>query len=58
MAPSFLQHQVRSIVGTIKMVGEELWDIERFQDALEAKDRSKCGALAPPEGLYLMEVKY
>ncbi len=58
VAPSFLQHQVRSIVGTIKMVGEELWDIERFQDALEAKDRSKCGALAPPEGLYLMEVKY
>ena len=40
------------------MVGEGLWDIERFQQALDAKDRSKCGALAPAEGLYFMEVKY
>ena len=58
VAPSFLQHQIRSLVGTIKMVGEGLWDIERFQQALDAKDRSKCGALAPAEGLYFMEVKY
>jgi len=58
VAPSFLQHQIRSIVGTIKMVGEELWDVERFKGALEAKDRSKCGALAPADGLYFMEVKY
>ena len=58
VAPSFLQHQIRSIVGTIKMVGEELWEVERFQQSLEAKDRSKCGALAPADGLYFMEVKY
>ena len=58
VAPSFLQHQIRSLVGTIKMVGEGLWDIERLQQALDAKDRSKCGALAPAEGLYFMEVKY
>tara|TARA_X000001036_G_C19929227_1_gene500991 strand:- start:163 stop:504 length:342 start_codon:yes stop_codon:yes gene_type:complete len=58
VAPSFLQHQIRSIVGTLKMVGEELWDVERFKEALEAKDRSKCGALAPADGLYFMEVKY
>ena len=58
VAQSFLQHQIRSLVGTIKMVGEGLWDIERFQQALDAKDRSKCGALAPAEGLYFMEVKY
>jgi tRNA pseudouridine38-40 synthase len=42
----------------MKMVGEELWEVERFQQSLEAKDRSKCGALGPPEGLYLMEIKY
>jgi tRNA pseudouridine38-40 synthase len=58
VAPSFLRHQIRSLVGTIKMVGEGLWDIERLQQALDAKDRSKCGALAPAEGLYFMEVKY
>tara|TARA_B110000483_G_scaffold233476_1_gene302267 strand:- start:327 stop:449 length:123 start_codon:yes stop_codon:yes gene_type:complete len=40
------------------MVGEELWDVERFQQTLETKDRSKCGALAPAGGLYFMEVTY
>jgi tRNA pseudouridine38-40 synthase len=40
------------------MVGEELWDVERFQQALEAKDRSKCGALAPADDLFFMEVSY
>jgi len=58
VAPSFLQHQIRSIVGTIKMVGEEIWEVERFQQALEARDRSKCGALAPPCGLYFADVNY
>lgn len=58
VAPSFLHHQIRSIVGSIKMVGEELWDLERFKDALAAKDRTKCGPLAPPFGLYFMKVEY
>ena len=40
------------------MVGEELWEVERFQQSLEAKDRSKCGALAPADGLYFMKVTY
>ena len=57
-AKSFLHHQVRSIVGSLKMVGEGSWSINDFDMALKSKDRSKCGALAPSEGLYFMEVKY
>ena len=57
-AKSFLHHQVRSIVGSLKMVGEGSWSINDFDTALQSKDRSKCGALAPSEGLYFMEVKY
>ena len=57
-ARSFLHHQVRSIVGSLKLVGEGSWSVEDFRHAVDSKDRSKCGALAPPEGLYLMEVTY
>ncbi|MEO1700810.1 MAG: tRNA pseudouridine(38-40) synthase TruA [Pseudomonadota bacterium] len=57
-ARSFLHNQVRSIVGTLKMVGENRWDrseVERRRDAL---DHQLCGALAPPHGLYLKKVDY
>ena len=57
-AKSFLHHQVRSLVGSLKMVGDGSWSIQDFDKALKSKDRSKCGALAPSEGLYFMEVKY
>jgi tRNA pseudouridine38-40 synthase len=57
-AKSFLHHQVRSIVGSLKLVGENSWSPNDFMNALNSKDRSQCGALAPPEGLYFMEVKY
>ena len=57
-ARSFLHHQVRSIVGSLKMVGEGAWTPQDFQNALNSKDRSRCGALAPSDGLYFMEVKY
>ena len=57
-ARSFLHHQVRSLVGSLKLVGEGTWSVEDFRHAVDSKDRSKCGALAPPEGLYLMEVTY
>ena len=57
-ARSFLHHQVRSLVGSLKMVGDESWSIHDFDNALKSKNRSKCGALAPSEGLYFMEVKY
>jgi tRNA pseudouridine38-40 synthase len=57
-ARSFLHHQVRSIVGSLKHVGEGRWRIEEMAAALAAKDRSRCGALAPSHGLYLVRVDY
>ena len=57
-ARSFLHHQVRSLVGSLKLVGEGKWRPEDFRAALDAADRSRCGALAPPDGLYLIKVDY
>ena len=57
-ARSFLHHQVRSLVGSLKMVGEGKWRPADFRAALDAKDRSRCGALAPSAGLYLVKVDY
>jgi tRNA pseudouridine38-40 synthase len=57
-ARSFLHHQVRSIVGSLKLVGEGRWAPVEMRDALEARDRKRCGALAPSCGLYLTRVDY
>jgi len=57
-ARSFLHNQVRSMVGTLKRVGEGAWNAAAVKAALEAKDRATCGAVAPPEGLYLAKVDY
>ncbi|MBV9331517.1 MAG: tRNA pseudouridine(38-40) synthase TruA [Alphaproteobacteria bacterium] len=57
-ARSFLHHQVRSIVGSLKLVGEGRWDVSEPGRALAAKDRSRCGPVAPAEGLYLVRVDY
>lgn len=57
-ARSFLHNQVRSFVGTLKLVGEGRWTREDVADALAACDRTRCGPLAPPEGLYLTRVDY
>lgn len=57
-ARSFLHNQVRSIVGTLKMVGEGKWTRRDVERALKAADRSKCGPVAPPDGLYLTGVDY
>ncbi len=57
-ARSFLHHQVRSIVGSLKHVGEGKWQPRWIKKILDAKDRSVCGAVAPPQGLYLVDVKY
>jgi tRNA pseudouridine38-40 synthase len=57
-ARSFLHNQVRSMVGSLKMVGEGKWQPYAMAKALEAKDRSACGVVAPPEGLYLVGVDY
>ncbi|MBY6092058.1 tRNA pseudouridine(38-40) synthase TruA [Maritimibacter alkaliphilus] len=57
-ARSFLHNQVRSIVGTLERVGAGSWAPERVKDALEAADRSRCGPVCPPHGLYLAGVGY
>lgn len=57
-ARSFLHSQVRSMVGSLKLVGEGRWTPEAFRAALDAADRSRCGPLAPPDGLYLTGVDY
>lgn len=57
-ARSFLHNQVRSFVGTLKMVGEGKWTTRQVEKALAAKDRAACGPVAPPDGLYLLQVDY
>jgi tRNA pseudouridine38-40 synthase len=57
-ARSFLHSQVRSMVGSLKLVGEGKWSPRDFRAALDAMDRARCGPLAPPEGLYLVKVDY
>jgi tRNA pseudouridine38-40 synthase len=57
-ARSFLQHQVRSMVGSLVWVGEERWTPDDLRRALQARDRAACGTVAPPEGLYLVRVDY
>ena len=57
-ARSFLHNQVRSLVGTLERVGAGKWPPERAAAALAARDRSACGPVAPPDGLYLTQVDY
>jgi tRNA pseudouridine38-40 synthase len=57
-ARSFLHHQVRSMVGSLALVGEGKWSAEDLARALAARDRTACGPVAPPDGLYLMRVDY
>jgi tRNA pseudouridine38-40 synthase len=57
-ARSFLQHQVRSIAGSLIHVGEGKWSADDLAAALAARDRAACGQVAPPHGLYLVRVDY
>jgi len=57
-ARSFLHSQVRSMVGSLKLVGDGKWQPRQFRAALDAADRSRCGPLAPSDGLYLTAVSY
>ncbi|MBK8007317.1 MAG: tRNA pseudouridine(38-40) synthase TruA [Rhizobiales bacterium] len=57
-ARSFLHNQVRSIAGSLEQVGEGRWMPADMKRALEARDRSACGPVAPPDGLYLVRVDY
>jgi tRNA pseudouridine38-40 synthase len=57
-ARSFLHHQVRNMVGTLKLVGAGKWRVGDVERALAARDRRAAGPTAPAEGLYLVEVVY
>ena len=57
-ARSFLHHQVRSMVGSLKLVGEGKWQPRDLRAALDAMDRQRCAAMAPSAGLYLTRVDY
>jgi tRNA pseudouridine38-40 synthase len=57
-AKSFLHHQVRSMVGTLALVGHGQWREEQVAEALAAKDRAALGLNAPAEGLYFVEAQY
>jgi tRNA pseudouridine38-40 synthase len=57
-ARSFLQHQVRSMVGCLAMVGRGQWQPKQIGEALDAKDRSALGLNAPAHGLYFLEAVY
>ena len=58
VARSFLHNQVRSMVGTLVPVGDGKWTADDVSRALAARDRTACGQVAPPEGLYLVRVDY
>jgi len=57
-ARSFLHNQVRSMVGSLKAVGEGRWSKADLEKALKAADRAACGPVAPACGLYLVKVDY
>ena len=55
---SFLQQQVRSMVGCLKYLGEQKWSIKEFDKVLKSKKRELCASIAPAKGLYLKKVLY
>ena len=57
-AQSFLQNQVRSMVGCLRYVGEDKWSIQKFDKIIKSKKRINCAPPAPAEGLYLTKVIY
>jgi tRNA pseudouridine38-40 synthase len=57
-ARSFLHHQVRSMVGSLILVGDGRWSADDLAAALAARDRKACGPVAPSDGLYLVRVDY
>ena len=55
---SFLQQQVRSMVGCLKYLGEKKWSLKKFENVLKSKKRTLCAPPAPPEGLFLVRIIY
>ena len=55
---SFLQQQVRSMVGCLKYLGEKKWSLKKFEDVMKSKRRVLCAPPAPPQGLFLYRIIY
>ena len=55
---SFLQQQVRSMVGCIKYLGDGKWNLKDFKNSFKSKNRLKCAPPAPACGLYLKKISY
>ena len=55
---SFLQQQVRSMVGCLKYVGEKKWSLKKFENVMKLKKRVLCAPPAPPQGLFLVRIIY
>ena len=55
---SFLQQQVRSMVGCLTYLGEKKWSLKKFESVLKSKKRILCAPPAPPEGLFLVKIIY
>ena len=55
---SFLQQQVRSMVGCLKYLGENKWSLKKFEHVMKSKKRILCAPPAPPEGLFLKKIIY
>jgi tRNA pseudouridine38-40 synthase len=58
ISKSFLQQQVRSMVGCIKYLGEGKWNLDEFNNVLKLRKRSNCAPPAPSHGLYLTKISY
>ena len=58
ISKSFLQQQVRSMVGCIKYLGDGKWKLDDFKKSFKSKNRLKCAPPAPACGLYLTKIKY
>lgn len=58
ISKSFLQNQVRSMVGCLKYLSTGKWNISKFKEIMRSKQRARCAPPAPAEGLYLLDVKY
>jgi len=58
VSKSFLQQQVRSMVGCIKYLGEKKWSLKYFKEVFKSKSRQRCAPPAPPNGLYLSRIFY
>ena len=55
---SFLQQQVRSMVGCLKLAAEGKWSLKKFKSVMDSKKRINCAPPAPARGLYLLKVNY